>query len=79
MGFGGGVLVDAMADHGVSLGGYPVDVIEPDLAAQPLGHREVRHEHPGPLLGAAADVGDLDALFHGKHLFVSLLSISLWC
>ena len=64
MGSGGGIEVDPRADGGIALGCLQIDVIQGDLAGQILGDSQIRHENPGPLLGAAADVGDLDVLLH---------------
>ena len=63
-GSGGGILIDPRADGGVAPGGLQVDVVQSDLTGQTVGDGEVGHEHPGPLLGAAADIGDLDVLLH---------------
>ena len=54
------MLVDPLADAPVPLRSGPVDVVEGDLAGQTLGERQIVHEHPGPGLGPAADVCELD-------------------
>ena len=62
LGSGVGASVDPLPDAPVPLGGGYVDIIESDLSRELLGQSEVVHEHPGPGLGPAADVGQLQLL-----------------
>ncbi len=61
-----GIAVNMPADSPVALRGGQIDVIEAHFPAQALGQSQVGHEYPGPLLGTAADVGDVHAFCHAK-------------
>ena len=64
MGFGSRILIDPCSDGSVAPGSFQVDIIQGDLTGQTVGHSQIRHKDPGPLLGAAADISDFDVLLH---------------
>ena len=64
VGLGCGILIDPLADGSIAVGSFQIQVIQSNLARKAFGNSQIRHEDPGPLLGAAANIGDLNVFLY---------------